>query len=106
MLLTGRGSALAADGGAIRELHKDDAVFSGELVSAAGNSYVNLRFTDGSFILLRPNTRMMIETYAYPMAAEEPRASPAPRSEEHTSELQSLMRSSYAIFGLKKKKNT
>src|SRR3546814_146346 len=80
MLLTGRGSALAADGGAIRELHKDDAVFSGELVSAAGNSYVNLRFTDGSFILLRPNTRMMIETYAYPMAAEETRASPAPAS--------------------------
>src|SRR3546814_9692744 len=29
-----------------------------------------------------------------------------PRSEEHTSELQSLMRSSYAVFCLKKKKNT
>src|SRR3546814_1360029 len=28
----------------------------------------------------------------------------AGRSEEHTSELQSLMRSSYAVFGLKKKK--
>src|SRR3546814_2055486 len=26
-----------------------------------------------------------------------------PRSEEHTSELQSLMRNSYAVFGLKKK---
>src|SRR3546814_2664761 len=30
----------------------------------------------------------------------------APRSEEHTSELQSLMRSSYAVFCLKKKKHT
>src|SRR3546814_2025356 len=30
----------------------------------------------------------------------------APRSEEHTSELQSLMRSSYAVFCLKKKKPT
>src|SRR3546814_2739492 len=29
---------------------------------------------------------------------------PAPRSEEHTSELQSLMRNSYAVFCLKKKK--
>src|SRR3546814_7920263 len=29
---------------------------------------------------------------------------PAKRSEEHTSELQSLMRISYAVFGLKKKK--
>src|SRR3546814_1960186 len=30
----------------------------------------------------------------------------ARRSEEHTSELQSLMRNSYAVFRLKKKKNT
>src|SRR3546814_6478665 len=30
---------------------------------------------------------------------------PAPRSEEHTSELQSLMRISYAVFCLKKKKS-
>src|SRR3546814_3106003 len=32
------------------------------------------------------------------------RATPAGRSEEHTSELQSLMRISYAVFCLKKKK--
>src|SRR3546814_4986673 len=31
---------------------------------------------------------------------------PAIRSEEHTSELQSLMRISYAVFCLKKKRNT
>src|SRR3546814_5662882 len=31
--------------------------------------------------------------------------SEGPRSEEHTSELQSLMRLSYAVFSLKKKKN-
>src|SRR3546814_5484345 len=31
---------------------------------------------------------------------------PADRSEEHTSELQSLMRISYAVFCLKKKKHT
>src|SRR3546814_2904597 len=33
------------------------------------------------------------------------RCAPRPRSEEHTSELQSLMRISYAVFCLKKKKN-
>src|SRR3546814_8733930 len=33
-------------------------------------------------------------------------ARPAVRSEEHTSELQSLMRISYAVFCLKKKNNT
>src|SRR3546814_6150391 len=32
------------------------------------------------------------------------RRAPRPRSEEHTSELQSLMRISYAVFCLKKKK--
>src|SRR3546814_5015960 len=32
-------------------------------------------------------------------------AGAGPRSEEHTSELQSLMRISYAVFCLKKKKN-
>src|SRR3546814_8198116 len=32
--------------------------------------------------------------------------SPMGRSEEHTSELQSLMRNSYAVFCLKKKKRT
>src|SRR3546814_8712620 len=32
------------------------------------------------------------------------RPMPMPRSEEHTSELQSLMRTSYAVFCLKKKK--
>src|SRR3546814_4253191 len=34
-----------------------------------------------------------------------PRCRPLPRSEEHTSELQSLMRISYAVFCLKKKKH-
>src|SRR3546814_1887674 len=34
------------------------------------------------------------------------RPQPAERSEEHTSELQSLMRISYAVFCLKKKKKT
>src|SRR3546814_10847646 len=35
----------------------------------------------------------------------EPQTVEAARSEEHTSELQSLMRISYAVFGLKQKKN-
>src|SRR3546814_9057743 len=48
-------------------------------------------------------------TGASPQPAGSARAAPragAPRSEEHTSELQSLMRISYAVFCLKKKTNT
>src|SRR3546814_7140164 len=41
-----------------------------------------------------------------PSAPIAPMAATAIRSEEHTSELQSLMRISYAVFCLKKKKNT
>src|SRR3546814_8890478 len=47
-------------------------------------------------------------TMKYPPVFDLParkKASRRPRSEEHTSELQSLMRTSYAVFGLKKKKN-
>src|SRR3546814_2303513 len=36
--------------------------------------------------------------------SHDPTATPEERSEEHTSELQSLMRISYAVFCLKKKK--
>src|SRR3546814_2477254 len=43
---------------------------------------------------------------ATPKAANDPPPRPTsrPRSEEHTSEIQSLMRNSYAVFCLKKKK--
>src|SRR3546814_6646132 len=41
-----------------------------------------------------------------PFFAHAQYSDPAARSEEHTSELQSLMRTSYAVFCLKKKKET
>src|SRR3546814_6830323 len=54
-------------------------------------------------------TRPEAAPYAFPVSPEEDRdGDPAPRSgrsEEHTSELQSLMRISYAVFCLKKKKH-
>src|SRR3546814_10519038 len=49
------------------------------------------------------NDRSRCSTLALPMAAC--RSARASRSEEHTSELQSLMRISYAVFCLKKKTN-
>src|SRR3546814_7620696 len=47
--------------------------------------------------------RQRLRLAAAPAAS---RASRSRRSEEHTSELQSLMRISYAVFCLKKKKET
>src|SRR3546814_2726173 len=45
------------------------------------------------------------QTAIQPIAFEDFRILVEPRSEEHTSELQSLMRISYAVFCLKKKTN-
>ena len=43
-------------------------------------------------------------TESYRSESRKPTVQPGTRSEEHTSELQSLMRTSYAVFSLKKKK--
>src|SRR3546814_3982938 len=69
--------------------------------------------------LLLPNETVTMATYAvdqdmlsgpggaFPVMISGPRViADISRSEEHTSELQSLMRNSYAVFCLKKKKKT
>src|SRR3546814_5872680 len=58
--------------------------FGGPLIDEAGS-------VTGSLMIFDLPDRVALDTY---------------RSEEHTSELQSLMRISYAVFCLKKKKNT
>src|SRR3546814_7210886 len=50
-----------------------------------------------------PGLRIMADQDGQPDIGKK-RHQPAMRSEEHTSELQSLMRNSYAVFCLKKKK--
>src|SRR3546814_7327191 len=58
--------------------------------------------------ILRREQRFELEAHAevrvrLPDGADAERAAVRGRSEEHTSELQSLMRTSYAVFCLKKK---
>src|SRR3546814_3544595 len=52
-----------------------------------------------------PGGRISGGTYGGTAARDRDRMSNPARSEEHTSELQSLMRISYAVFCLKKKQN-
>src|SRR3546814_5423597 len=54
--------------------------------------------------LLRGRARRDYQGRGFSAAAADPAIHRAARSEEHTSELQSLMRISYAVFCLKKKK--
>ncbi|MGH8456731.1 MAG: FecR family protein [Stenotrophobium sp.] len=81
ILITGHGTASSADG-AVRGLAKGGAIYSGDIVSSGPNSYVNLKFVDGGFILLRPNSRFQVEDFHYSApepAAQKPKrpASPA-----------------------------
>ena len=63
-LVTGHVSA-AAPSGEIRDLIKGGAVFAGEVIITAAGSYVNIEFSDGGRVLLRPETRFAIERYQY-----------------------------------------
>src|SRR3546814_8710146 len=59
----------------------------------------------GQYIFLRPATAGQEQFLSPQLYNFETGTLDAIRSEEHTSELQSLMRISYAVFCLKKKKN-
>ncbi|MDR3416133.1 MAG: hypothetical protein P4L83_08100 [Nevskia sp.] len=77
-MLTGRGTATSPDG-TIRQLAKGDPVFAGEIISSSINTYVNLKFSDGGYFLLRPNSRFHIVDFVdHTGAAAAPAAPPAP----------------------------
>ena len=73
-LVTGRGTASSASSG-IRTLAKGDAVYSGDIVHSSANSYVDLKFSDGGYFLLRPNSRFQVVDFANHSGSVEP---PAP----------------------------
>src|SRR3546814_6936288 len=65
---------------------------------------VQLRREYAAFHAELQSLRLMIRKLLIELEANPDKASPNTRSEEHTSELQSLMRTSYAVFCLKQKK--
>src|SRR3546814_2548319 len=86
---------------------RDDGIFDGDLVAVqrtrdARNGQVVVARIDGEVTIKRfEQTRAQIR-----LLPRNPDYAPIVRSEEHTSELQSLMRISYAVFCLKKKNTT
>ena len=63
-LVTGHASA-ATPSGEIRELVKGGSVYSGEVITTSTASFVNVEFSDGGRVLLRPETRFAIERYQF-----------------------------------------
>lgn len=77
VLVTGDATATAADGSR-RALQRGDAVFPGDDIATAANSYLNLRFGDDGRLLLRPDSRFRIDEFRYPSLAP---ATPLPEQE-------------------------
>ncbi|MDX1455040.1 MAG: FecR family protein [Gammaproteobacteria bacterium] len=108
-LLTGRATAADMDGN-IRGLAKNGNVYAGEVINTGPNSYLNVKFTDGGRILLRPNTRFQIEAYKTTPAVVDPaeranarsgRSGQAVESEEESNAVFRLLKGGFrAITGL------
>ena len=76
LMLVGQATALGNDG-TVRRLAKNDPVYSGDLINSNVGSYVNIKFADGAFFLLRPKTRFQIEQYQYSPATPKAAATAA-----------------------------
>ena len=96
-LVTGHVSA-AAPSGEIRDLIKGGPVYPGEVIITAASSYVNIEFSDGGRVLLRPETRFSIERYQY---AGTQGASPAGQAAPQESAFFRLLKGGFrAVSGL------
>src|SRR3546814_10725817 len=90
----------------VKRLNEEEGV---SFLLAEQNTNVALRYARYGYILA--SGRVVLDGDAEKLRANEDvkefylGLSAGGRSEEHTSELQSLMRNSYAVFCLKKKKN-
>ena len=97
-LVTGHVSA-AAPSGEVRDLIKGGAVYAGEMIITAAGSYVNIEFSDGGRVLLRPETRFAIERYQY-AGAQAPAGGPAQPVRQESAFFRLLKGGFRAVSGL------
>src|SRR3546814_18103506 len=88
--------------GFVKQLHVDrgDRVRKGQLLAVLEAPEMEQQYLSDKSTEQKIHSDYLYAKQAYERLAE------ASRSEEHTSELQSLMRISYAVFCLKKKKKS
>lgn len=78
-MVTGVGTA-SSTAGLIRKLERGSPVYPGDTISTAASSYVNVKFSDGGYVLVRPGSRFQVEAFDFTAAAPAavPTATPAP----------------------------
>jgi len=80
-LVTGHVSA-ATPSGEIRDIVKGGPVYEGEVLITASSSYVNIEFSDGGRVLLRPESRFQIERYQFAASTSPAQATNQPVRQE------------------------
>jgi len=65
MVVASRGEVSAAANGSSRELKQGDFVYVNDEILTGARSFAVLQFTDGAKVTVRPDSRMLIETYLY-----------------------------------------
>lgn len=100
-LVTGHATA-ATTSGQIRDLFHGSQVYAGETLVTANSSYLNIAFTDGGRVLLRPESRFVIQRYQYNTAATgNQRAGGSSAQTEHESAFFRLLKGGFrAVSGL------
>jgi hypothetical protein len=71
--ITGRVVAASLEG-EMRALANGNPVNAGDTVVTARNSLVRIKFVDGAYVILRPNTRFQVEDYNFSEQAQENRS--------------------------------
>ena len=76
-MVTGFGTA-SSSAGVIRRLERGSPIYPGDTLSTAASSYINVKFNDGGYVLVRPASRFQVEDFAFTAAAPTPTSSPTP----------------------------
>jgi len=65
MVVASRGDVIAASNGGSRELKQGDYVYIDDEIMTADRSFAVIQFVDGAKVTVRPDSLMIVETYAY-----------------------------------------
>ena len=65
MVVASRGEVSALANGTSRELKQGDFVYVNDEIQTGARSFAVLQFTDGAKVTVRPDSKLVIETYLY-----------------------------------------